>query len=73
MTRQELRAELLKLDVEERIELVEFLWDSIGEKDLPLTEAQAAEVERRIAEHERDPSTAVPWEVVRARLWSRFE
>jgi len=73
MTRQEIMAELLKLDVEERIELAEFLWDSARDENLPLTEAQAAEIERRLAEHERDPSTAVPWEIVRARLWSRFE
>jgi putative addiction module component (TIGR02574 family) len=73
MTRQEIMAELLKLDVEERIELAEFLWDSARDENLPLTEAQAAEIERRLAEHERDPSTAVPWEIARARLWSRFE
>jgi len=73
MTRSELVAELLKLEPEERLELVEVLWDSVDDKDKPLTDAQAAEVKRRIDEHERDPSSAIPWEVVRARLWSRFK
>jgi putative addiction module component (TIGR02574 family) len=72
MTRSELLAEFLKLDPEEQRQLVDEMWDSIDE-DRPLTEAQAAEVKRRIDEHERDPSTAIPWETVRARLWSRFK
>ncbi len=37
-----------------------------------LTAAQLTEIERRLAEHARDPSAAVPWEEVRARLWSRL-
>jgi putative addiction module component (TIGR02574 family) len=37
-----------------------------------LTAAQLAEIERRLAEHARDPSTAIPWEEVRARLRSKL-
>lgn len=50
-------AELLKLSVPERIQLAEDLWDSIAaEPDaLPLTDSQRAGIERRLAEHERDP------------------
>ncbi len=67
--------ELLKLSVPERIQLAEDLWDSIAaEPDaLPLTEAQRAEIDRRLAEHDRDPTSAIPWEEVRARLHQRFE
>lgn len=36
-----------------------------------LTTEQRAELDRRMAEHERDPSSSIPWEVVRARLRSR--
>lgn len=66
--------ELLKLSIPERIQLAEDLWDSIvAEPDaLPLTEAQRAEVERRLAEHDRDSESAIPWEEVRARLHQRF-
>ena len=66
--------DLLKLSIEERLQLVEDLWDSIAaETDglPPLTDEQQAEIERRMAEHERDPSTAIPWSEVRARLWSK--
>ncbi len=67
--------ELLKLSVSERIQLAEDLWDSIAaEPDaLPITDAQRAEIERRLAEHDRNPESAIPWEEVRARLRQRFE
>jgi putative addiction module component (TIGR02574 family) len=70
-----LLAELLQLSPEERIELAEDLWDSVAASpdSMPgLTEEQIAECERRLAEHDRDPSRAVPWEEVRARLLSRL-
>ena len=64
--------ELLKLPVPERLELAMALWDSIAEPELqdqlPLTEAQKAELDRRLAEHDRDPSRAIPWEEVQRRL-----
>jgi putative addiction module component (TIGR02574 family) len=76
MTRSELVAELLKLDAEERLQAAEELWESVAndqEGPSGLSDEQLAEIERRIEEHERDPSSAIPWEVVRARLWARFE
>jgi putative addiction module component (TIGR02574 family) len=64
--------ELLKLSPAERIELANELWDSIAPADHPpLTAAQEEEVDRRIAEHERDPSSAIPVEEVQAWLRSR--
>ena len=71
-----LLAELLELSPAERIQLAEDLWDSVvaSPETMPgLTAEQVAEIERRLAEQARDPSRAVPWEEVRARLWSRFE
>lgn len=66
--------ELLELSVEERIQLVEDLWDSIAAdpEAIPLTELQRREIERRRAEHEKDPSSVVPWEEVRERLRQLF-
>ena len=72
MRRPELWAELMELSPEERIELVQDLWDSIGPEELPpLTTEQMEELDRRVAEHQRDPSTAITWEEVKARLQSR--
>jgi len=64
-----------KLSVAERIQLAEDLWDSIPPEgaDIPLTEAQKAELDRRLDDLERDPDAGEPWEVVRARLRERLK
>ena len=55
-----------RLSVDERLQLVGDIWDSIAEEAhtapevLPLTNAQKAELERRVAEYDADPSTGVP-------------
>lgn len=62
-TSESLLAELLRLTPAERIQLAEDLWDSVAAlpDGMPaFTEEQIAEWERRLAEHDRDPSTAVP-------------
>ena len=56
------------LTVHERVRLIGDIWDSIAEEAesdpgiLPLSAAQRAELDRRLAEHERDPESAVPWD-----------
>jgi putative addiction module component (TIGR02574 family) len=66
--------ELLRLSVAERIQLAEDLWNSIAVDPaaLPFTETQRAEIARRLAAHDRDPESAIPWEEVRSRLHERF-
>ena len=59
-----------KLSLDDRIALIEELEESIErdmEQELP-TEAQWAEIQRRIAASDADPSRLIPWEVVRADL-----
>jgi putative addiction module component (TIGR02574 family) len=74
MGRAELWSELMKLTPEERIELVEDLWDSIAQHDVPtLTGEQKEELDRRYAEHLRDPRSASKWEDVKARLLARYK
>ncbi len=63
-------AEILQLDVSERIELVQDIWDSVAavpEAD-PLTDAQRQELERRLAEHYRNPDSGSPWDEVKRRM-----
>lgn len=57
-----------KLSVDEQIELVEALWDDIVERNAvpPLTAAQTAELDRRIADHEANPDDVVSWEELKA-------
>ena len=66
-------ADLFKLSAAERIQLAEDLWDSVAAQPdgvPPLSDAQRAEIERRLSEHAQNPSV-LSWEDVRARLWSR--
>lgn len=64
--------DLLKLPAGDRAELAMALWDSLNdvERDaqLQLTDAQRAELDRRWAEHIANPSSAIPWADVRAKL-----
>jgi putative addiction module component (TIGR02574 family) len=62
--------ELLQLPIEERLKLVEALWDSIAEfpEALELTAAQKQELDRRLAAYEREPDAGVPWTELKQRL-----
>jgi len=52
-----------ELSPEERLELIEELWDSLsGRPDaLALTDAQREELDRRIDEMDRDETLGEPW------------
>lgn len=66
------KADILNLSVPERIQLVEDIWDSIVEvpEAIPLTEAQKAELDRRLDAYHRNPEAGTPWETVRQRFGS---
>lgn len=63
---------LLRLPSSERADLALALWESLDEADrdasFELTPELVAELDRRFAEHQADPSTAIPWEEVRRKL-----
>ena len=61
-----------RLSVDEKISLVEEIWDSIAE-DTPLTEAQYVELDRRLQDHRANPDDVVPWEVVKASISARLK
>jgi putative addiction module component (TIGR02574 family) len=71
----ETMAQLLKLPANERMDLALALWESLAEADreaaTDLTPEQAAEFDRRLAEHRADPTTAIPWEEVRKKFVGR--
>jgi putative addiction module component (TIGR02574 family) len=52
------------------VQLVEQIWDSIAEdaKQFQLTEAQRAELDRRLAAQQADPKRGSPWQDVKKRL-----
>ena len=50
-------AEILKLPVDERMRLLELIWESLAADPsaLPLSDAHRAVLDERLAEHERNP------------------
>jgi putative addiction module component (TIGR02574 family) len=68
-------SQLLKLPANERAELAMTLWESLtdAERDteLALGLEEQAELDRRWAEHVKDPNSAVPWAEVRRKLLAR--
>ena len=60
------------LPLPERIELAEALWEDISQAgyEPPVTPAQAAEIDRRVEEHKKNPHSAIPWGNLR-RSWSK--
>ena len=67
MTKQALLSEILRLPLEERIELLGEAWDAIAATpdDVPIPEWHVEELERRLSDPNPD---YVSWEEVKARL-----
>jgi putative addiction module component (TIGR02574 family) len=63
-----------RLNVDERLALVEEIWASIvvDAKSFPLTTAQQEELERRIAEDDQSPDDVLPWSEVEASVRARL-
>lgn len=63
-----------RLPLDERLALVEEIWDSIAADSgaIPLTEPQRAELEKRIAEDDAHPHDVTPWEQVKASTLARL-
>jgi len=64
-----------KLAPEERLRLIEELWESLREQpdDVRLTTAQRAELDRRLDELDRGDAELVSWDEVKRRIRSRIE
>lgn len=73
MRKNVIQREFDELSVEEKIELVQALWDRIEEQGqaVDVTEAQRAELERRILAHEANPGQYTSWETLRHHLAGR--
>jgi putative addiction module component (TIGR02574 family) len=62
------------LDVDEQIELVEAIWDSIVSRGAApaLTETQKTELDRRLADHLANPNDVIPWSEVKAAALAKI-
>lgn len=61
--------DILQMTPAERLELIGEIWDSLSSspESIPLTEAQKAELDRRLEAHRLNPET-ISWEEAKARL-----
>jgi putative addiction module component (TIGR02574 family) len=62
--------EIVALSIEERINLVQDIWDSIAADQAysDLTDLQKQELERRTADYEANPDNVMTWEAVKASI-----
>ena len=65
--------DIASLTPEERLELLEDLWDSLAAtpQAIPLTGSQRAELDRRLDDLEREGPVGIPWDEVLGRIRGR--
>lgn len=62
--------DIKNLNSEERLELIEMLWESLASdaQQVPVTAAQREELDRRLDEMEAEGVAGIPWDQVLARI-----
>ncbi|HEY1159988.1 MAG TPA: addiction module protein [Terracidiphilus sp.] len=63
--------ELVRMTPPERLALISQLWDSLEDDHLPLTAAQRAELDRRLATLEQDRREGIAWAALKTELEQR--
>jgi putative addiction module component (TIGR02574 family) len=66
-------SEITALSLNERIELVQAIWDSIAAETerIELTERQRVELDRRLADLDARPDDVLTWEEIKTRVRNR--
>ena len=74
MDYQSVLSEVESWPVDDRVRLVQDVWDRLVDQGLEpeLTDEMKAELDRRVEEMDRNPGLGVPWDVVKARALERF-
>ncbi len=75
MRTEELKSEINKLGVSEKISLIEDVWDEIAKSnsELPLPEWQKKELDRRLALYEKGEVETRDWKKVHEELRQKYE
>ena len=62
-----------RMNFEERLKLVQELWDSIATEaeNTSLTPAQQEELTRRLVDDDAHPEDGIPWETIKAEARAR--
>ena len=67
--------EIEKLDVDERLDLIEELWESLASdpRQVPVPESHKPELDRRLDQIEAGDDKGIPWEEVLNRIRNRLK
>lgn len=68
MIDESLLAQVTNLSPADRLELIGKVWDTLSLEELPVTDAERALVDARLADMEAHPNDQAPWAEVKARL-----
>ena len=68
MIDESLLAKVSSLSPTDRLELIGMVWDTLSSDNLPVTDAERALLDARLAEMARNPNDQSPWTEVKARL-----
>lgn len=70
MSDSTLPPEIRNLSLDQRIDLVEQIWESVAEEEsrFQLTDLQKQELEHRIDDHEKKPESGRSWEEIKKEL-----
>jgi putative addiction module component (TIGR02574 family) len=64
-------ADLLNLSASERLLLVQDLWDSLEAENIPVTNHQKDELDRRKVAYQANPASGRSWDDVRRQIIDR--
>ena len=66
-------AEIQNLPVDERLRLVEVIWDTLAAtpEQVPLTQSQSDEIDRRLSAFEKDEAQGLSWDAVKKDITAR--
>lgn len=65
--------QLSKLSVEERMKLIQMIWDSLKEDEVPVPPWHEKILEQRLKRMEEDPHPGIPWSEVKEQLRKQRE
>jgi putative addiction module component (TIGR02574 family) len=61
------------LNIDEKLELISRIWESVPPKDFRPSAADLEEIKRRCAEYDAGRMKAIPWEEVRDKVRQRLK
>ena len=66
------KEELFNLPVEEKLELVEALWNQIDDELMPVSKEEIKFAEERLQLHKQNPSEGLSWEELKKKVNGKY-